>query len=345
MLSRRRGAGARTVDYTTNNTTEPQAFTALIDVSDMMVQDQCPLFNTIPSEIRTRIFELACTESDNLAAPFKPGRVYFRPDYKYRQKADIALLQTCKRIFNETRFMPVSEVWHRFWFFGGPYGARNRKYVIADFGAWQKVLNKEQQAAVEYVHLSTQQCYLEDIGNRMLLELRFKTNTFKLTFRHSDWWSWESPPESTDRLGICPWLPERVSHQAMLSQPLEPTIQQLRATMIKGTWGYQIGLIEGLEVLRVEFETDVAKKDQMQLVLARAKHWKFPLDDNSAVLESDGQIKEFEWIGQVHMGQDSTAALRNVGSYLGTEAAVPMRTYFVAEMTWKRRKLRLEEMA
>ena len=322
-----------------------KAFTATIDMSNAVDQQQCLLYSEIPSEIRTRIFELACTASDDLEKLYGTDRVYYRPDYKCRQNANIALLQTCKQIFEETRLMPVKEAEHTFWMFGGPLRLlRTRKHAVGNFSEWQNSLTKAQQCAVKHVHLFVQQFYFEQMGTRhMISELKFKTKSFKITFRHSDWWSWGSPPESSDRLGICPWLPDRVSHQAMLSQQLEPTIQQLKATMIKGTWGWQIGQIVGLEVLEIEFETDIVKKDQMKCVLERAKHWKFLLHDSDAVLESNGEIRESEWVGQAHLKQDNTPALRQV--IPEAEAAVPMRTFHVAQMKWKRRTLNLEEMA
>jgi hypothetical protein len=208
-------------------------------------------------------------------------------------------------------------------------------------------LNPEQRAAVQHVHLFVQQYYLEQMGIKdNISELKFSTRVFTLTFRHSDWWSWESPPESTDKLGICPWVRERTSSQTMLAQPLSPALPDLKATMIKGTWGWQIGQIERLEVLRIEFETDITKKKQLDAVLERAKHWRFPVHGVDAVLETNGKIVTSEWTGPAHLKQDSTAAmLRSTRGSGSDDLDTAMRTKCVAEMTWKKRKLSAGEVS
>jgi hypothetical protein len=95
-----------------------------------------------------------------------------------------------------------------------------------------------QRAAVRDVHIYAQQFMLEGIGKPPgMPPLQFTARNLRLTLRHSDWWSWESPPESSDCLGICPWRPGRVSHQEMLAQPLQIAYDQMRKVMVPGTWG------------------------------------------------------------------------------------------------------------
>ena len=124
----------------------------------------------------------------------------------------------------------------------------------------------------------------------------------------------------------------------MLSQPLEPDLEVLKDVMKDGTWGHQICQVRGLSVLKIEFETDVVKKAQLQQVLGRAKHWMFPLSDINATLVQAGEIRESSWEGLADLKDDSSPMLNPIApiraqSVWGTR---PKRTYYVAEMTWKR---------
>lgn len=97
----------------------------------------------------------------------------------------------------------------------------------------------------------------------------------------------------------------------------------------------------GLSVLRIEFETDLAKKAQLQQVLERARYWKFPLEDTNAFLEQVGEIRESIWEGLAKLKDDNTPMLNPPP--IGDPAwnARPKRNYYVAEMTW--RKTRIDE--
>ena len=301
-------------------------------------QSQCVLYNGIPPEIRERIFEYACSSTNDLTKPYLPDRVYCRPGYQYHKKTETSLLRTCKRVFAEARLMPVGQTEHLFWMFGGPYQMMKTKINgMARFDAWTASLNFEQQQAVNYVHIFAQQAYLENLGRfSRLSSLVITTKQLTLTFRHSDWWSWESPAESSDKLGICPWLPSRVSHQTMLAQPLEPELHSIKEGMKQGTWGQQICQVKGLSVLRIEFEIDVVKKAQLQHVLERAKYWKFPLDGSNGVLEQVGDVRESSWEGLADRKDDSSTTLNPPLLTSPTWNDRPKRTYYVAEMTWKR---------
>ena len=86
----------------------------------------------------------------------------------------------------------------------------------------------------------------------------------------------------------------------------------------------------------MEFETDVIKKSQLEDVLERAKCWKFPTMCGRQVLVFDGTLKTSTWEGPARLRDDSLVTLRHV------ETALPglqdgQRTYFVAEMTWRKR--------
>lgn len=306
---------------------------ANIDLSNMAEQPDCVLFTAFPAEIRTRIFEHALAPYDDPAKPYRRDRVYWRPSHRFHPRTDVALLRTCKRVFAEARLMPVAEAAHTFWIFGGPWMTmRTKADGMARWDAWQDSLSEAQRAAVRRVHVFAQQVFLEDLGGRPGLgPMRFAARTLRLTLRSTDWWSWESPAESSDRLGICPWLPGRVPHQAMLAQPLRVPNDELRGLMRQGTWGWQICQVQGLQRLEIEFEIDAVKKEQLQMVLDRAKYWVFPLGWTNAALVQSGEVVESEWEGAAQKKDDNYHALQPAG----LSPAQETKTYYVATMTWK----------
>ena len=159
-------------------------YEAQIDISHMLGQRQSPLFEVLPAEIRTRIFEYALTPYESTCNPYAPNRYYYRPGYQSDPQQDLDLLRTCKRIFQEARLMPVSQAEHTYWLFRGP---RHRLRPISD---WQQSFNTEQQRAVGHVHIFIQQARLEDLGRTPTLsDFRFRTRQLTITIRHTDWWS------------------------------------------------------------------------------------------------------------------------------------------------------------
>ena len=305
-------------------------------------QEGSPLFSKLPAEIRCHIFELALAADDDTSKPYRADRKYYRPGYRYHPKIRCSLLQTCKRVYGEARLLPVSVNEHVFWLFNGPWktiGRKNRN--TARWKGWYASLNEDQRNAVRTVHIFTQQYYLEGLGSHSDLEqLMFKTERLHLTIRHSDWWSWESPPESNDRLGICPWREFRTSCQQMLCEPLEPSVSYIKQQMtrpsligdqaIVPTWGGQICQMQGLKAVEMEFEIGEEKRSQLQVVVERAKHWKFPLFKEDIVLEWTGELKESSWEGPFYL-KDDDQVLREPPP----DQNLPKRQYYVVRMIWK----------
>ncbi|KAI1860283.1 hypothetical protein JX265_005802 [Neoarthrinium moseri] len=310
---------------------------ATIDMANMAAQDNCALFAKLPGEIRRLIFADALAPQDDVDKPYRPDRGYYRPGQHFHPKTSVALLQTCKRIFEEARLLPVRQATFRFWWMRGPWmfmrSHRNGEFRV---DLWQESLSEEQKAHVQSVQVFAQQYILEQahtIAVDRMPEtgpLGFATKHFHLTLRNSDWWSWESPIESSDRLGICPWLRGRVSQQEMLAQPLRIPLEKLREHLHKGTWGWHICQLKGLQRLEIEFETDLLKRGQVEKVLERAKHWIFPLADRSGIMVKTGDVVESEWEGVAHTTYDHI--LQATESQIPQGA--PTRTHYVALMTW-----------
>ncbi len=151
-----------------------------------------------------------------------------------------------------------------------------------------------------------------------------------LTFRRSDWWSWESPPMSNDQLAICPWRRGRTDWKQMEAEPLGGPNGKWQG------WGGQFHFVRGLEMLEIEFETVLTKKRQLERVVERAKHWKFPLQ-NDRVLAWTGVVKGSMWEGALKLEEDYGDRLVRLRSvHEDTEPVVPPKcSYVVMTMIWR----------
>lgn len=310
-------------------------------------QDECPLFSTLPAEIRQRIYVMALSSFDDPSKPFNPQHHHYRPGHRFRQQHDFRLLQTCKRVWRETRLLPIMLNEIIFYLYRGPR-SNLPSYSQHDWRMRYRSLNKDQRQAVHTVHFYAQQCYLESTPN-LLSPQKYRLSTgpyvwlfdetgpdhmtakrIVLTLRRSDWWSWESPPKSNDQLGICPWRTGRTNWKQMEQEALEgPEIDW------EG-WGGQFRYVKGLEVLEIEFEAVDAKKPQLDRVVGRAKHWRFPTEDDKVLIWT-GQISEWSWEGAAILKEDNGdrgVQLRSVREDTRDEKR-QMCTYVVMRLKWR----------
>jgi hypothetical protein len=135
---------------------------------------------------------------------------------------------------------------------------------------------------------------------------------------------------SNDQLGICPWRRGRTNWKQMEAEPLEGPEGEWNG------WGGQFKYVRGLEVLEIEFETVSTKKRQLERVVGRAKHWKFPLHDDK-VLAWTGDLKESTWEGSANLKEDNgdrAVRLRSVYEEV-KDAELPTRNYVVMTMKWR----------
>jgi hypothetical protein len=85
-----------------------------IDSMTSNQQNECPLFNLIPGEIRTLIYEFILEEEESEWFGF--ASYHRRPDYPKNRYIDTALLRTCRKIYLETQPMVLRNVSVlRFW--------------------------------------------------------------------------------------------------------------------------------------------------------------------------------------------------------------------------------------
>jgi hypothetical protein len=305
-------------------------------------QTESPLFSTIPAEIRQKIYTFTLRSFDDPSKPFNPEHHHYRPGHEYRQTHDLRLLQTCKRIYHEARLLPVSLNEVVIYLYRGPRSQSQGQY---DWRVRDRILSQDQRDSVHTVQIFAQQWYLEsspnllgyDDSNPSFGESDCRTcmtaKKIILTLRRSDWWSWESPPKSNDQLGICPWRLGRTDWKQMEAEPLEGPPE----TGVWLGWGSQFAYVRGLETLEMEFEAVAAKKAQLERVVARAKHWRFPLR-GGRVLAWTGEVKVATWEGALLLKEDGgvrPVRLRSIRPHRG-QVEPPLKcTYMVMTMRWR----------
>ena len=97
----------------------------------MNTQLHSPLFNTLPPELRNRIFALALTPHTDNTIPFKRTAFYYRPNFRRLENThpSVSLLQTCKLIYQETYHLPLENYVHVAWFYRGPPSYPHHEYI------------------------------------------------------------------------------------------------------------------------------------------------------------------------------------------------------------------------
>ncbi|PBK64879.1 hypothetical protein ARMSODRAFT_1022864 [Armillaria solidipes] len=222
------------------------------------LQATSPLFSVIPPEIRNLIFRLALRGYPDRTKRYYPGNAfYYRPGYEHDRRIDTALLLTCRRIYDETRLLPVIENEHVFWYDRGPPGSS------ADPARYFRRMAEEQQDVVDCVHFFTQQYLLEGrfTGSCAITEMR--PRKLKITIRESDWWWFE------------------LNHSLVLTDK----------------WTSEIRLLKRLEEFEMELETIERDKDQMLAIAQRISNWKIDLWDGRVLSTEGRALVHDVWRG------------------------------------------------
>ncbi|KAF2711459.1 hypothetical protein K504DRAFT_220148 [Pleomassaria siparia CBS 279.74] len=83
-----------------------------ISPSNSHPQTQCPLFSTLPSEIRALIFEFALCQTVDRNRPFQKRNLNCRCNHDHLTHQSTTLLRTCRLVYCETRFIPLQSATH-----------------------------------------------------------------------------------------------------------------------------------------------------------------------------------------------------------------------------------------
>lgn len=92
--------------------------TTTIDVSTYDNQLQCPLFGTLPGEIRNEIFALALVQfsEEEGGAAYPKDSYWYRPGFTGPRKSSSSLLRACKLAYVEGQKVFLRELEWAFWF-------------------------------------------------------------------------------------------------------------------------------------------------------------------------------------------------------------------------------------
>jgi len=226
-------------------------------------QGQSPLFDQIPPEVRNTIFLYALLSYEDLGTIYQSDEHYVRPSYHHPSRIDPSLLQTCRLIYLETRFLPVMADEHAFWCHRPPPGLR----YCSDPRSYFNRFSEEQKDHVDRVHFFTQQYYLEGHFSRDCALADMRPRSLKITLRHGDWWFWED------------------------NKPLH----------LKDGWARGFKDSRRLEEVILELETIERDKDQIYAIANRVSKETYPLPKGRILSTAGNPLIKREWMGPSHL--------------------------------------------
>lgn len=236
-------------------------------------QSECPLFTKLPGEVRSYIYALTLTdyEDPNPRNKYSVNTCYTRPSYFAPRKTDIALLQTCRAIYQECWHLPYMLKEQSCWL---TYPERappkhNPEHLMLKLRRISKIQGGD-EAVISHLRIFAQMFKLEKNTLGELLQrnpfLKFRVMT--LTIRHADWWFWER------------------------DEPLR----------FEGEWIQQVNgkLSDATQEVRIELET-VSRKQKHLAEIAKqmAELWFFKRADGT-ILYADttpNAVEKTTWVG------------------------------------------------
>ncbi|EPS26111.1 hypothetical protein PDE_01047 [Penicillium oxalicum 114-2] len=129
--------------------------------------------------------------------------------------------------------------------------------------------------------------------------IKISPRTLTITLRHTDWWFWENDQP----LGIDPFRVGRTIFSRPPSPPAEMSPDSRPSFPMKRPWGEQFVTMPSLEELTIEFETVMRKRDQLDDIIQRALHWRFPLrhrpwkSEMIYLVPEPRSVQAYTWVG------------------------------------------------
>ncbi|KAI8299082.1 hypothetical protein K4K61_010944 [Colletotrichum sp. SAR11_59] len=229
----------------------------------------CPLFSTLPGEIRNEIFALALVQYEDSENAYPEDSYWYRPGFSGPRKSSSALLQTCKAAYFEGQKAFLRELEWAFWFDRGPEGRTGMNSCLSFF----RKLTPQQSQDLKKVRFFMQMFRFENGTelHRLFHQPNFNPEKLTITIRYSDWWYWESDT----------------------------------ALRMKEDWLRRFSGPAGLRELKVEYETIARKRDAMMKIVERNKKWKLSVGDSEegGHLSAEGtKLVEWRWHGKSALG-------------------------------------------
>ncbi|KAL1296786.1 hypothetical protein AAFC00_000248 [Neodothiora populina] len=151
---------------------------------DIHSQDQCPLFATIPRELRDLIFEHALSAYAGPSRPERNHEPFVRPGASGPRSIAVELLLTCRAIYIETYQLPITLnpiiVYHDDIHHIPPH-ARRGMQVLRKLTSWQFAALHSVDMTIQQVHLESQN--LSRCARDLRTERRFESSKLGVTLQ------------------------------------------------------------------------------------------------------------------------------------------------------------------
>jgi hypothetical protein len=162
------------------------------DMEKQNPQEQSPLFQKLPAEVRAIVFRYTLSEYEGQLYP--NNTPYRRPGQRGRYRVETALLRTCRRVYYEAWFFPFTTADHTFYL------------TVDDRRPTRRISDRAMQSALriyEARHGYTELDSVTVIAQLWVLEpggmlqsmfdwKHFHPRCVTVVIRHSDWWLWEN---------------------------------------------------------------------------------------------------------------------------------------------------------
>lgn len=220
-----------------NGTEEDNAYADIQRIqsftSSCQVQEESPLFNVLPAELRELVYTYVFTEFEDLSRSYDIESCYRRPGYMAPRKTHTSLLRTCQAIYKEAWYLPWTLAQHTFylaWDGRKPNKTTTteRMRQICDMMERLHTDIPDRFKTIPHVQVFSQLCNIRDIYGILNIP-HFMPRTITITLRHTDIWSWESDhPLSVDSYWVprCR-IPSSVSLVRMQVESLERKKEQV----------------------------------------------------------------------------------------------------------------------
>ncbi|KAJ7752838.1 hypothetical protein DFH07DRAFT_904230 [Mycena maculata] len=243
-------------------------------------QSASPLYNgRIPPEIRNALFAAILAEyTDPDPARAYPPNVS-RPGYTGPRTLNVALLETCRRVYLETYHLPPRLKTHVFWQapatgppglgarFPDIWGIAHETDYFARFQPWQL-------ARVKEIHIFVQMYWLEKCFAELSCARAVQgIERVKITLRSRDWWYCEHN---------YPFYINPHRGGGDLESMREEIAREQRGDVVpweESGWGSSFQNMQALRVLEMEFETTLDRMGEMRTIVERAATWRLPMGE------------------------------------------------------------------
>lgn len=264
-------------------------------------QTQSPLF-ALPAEIRSLVFTYALTDYEDTASnSYDTNTYWYRPGYAARRRTATELLRVCKRVFQETWFLPFALAEHSFYLTQEDRAPathltvdRMRRYLetLRVFAHGQDGMKIPQ---IHHVRVFAQLWALEDPRRLQgLLSLPgFEPRVVTITLRYTDFWHWEN--------------------DALLH--------------IDSRWVNTVKFPRSVETIKMDFEMIDRRKNEIDYIAdAAVEKWGFRREDGVGFAATGQDVAVSRWTGSSTWGNRR---------WIRDESRPNEIDYYVKTVTWK----------